>query len=130
MENISFLVGSGFSVPAGYPTTKDLNERFSKIDASEICIQNDGFARFLDGESDPNPDMRPTERRFVQEFLRFYSDKALRRGQSFHYETFYDYYSDALNWGKYPKVLVSFLDIADLHCLPSNGALITVERWL
>ncbi len=111
MKHISFLIGSGFSVPAGYPTTTELNERLRKIDASEICIENDGSARFLyDGEVDPNADWtNVTEKQFVQEFLTFYSDQVLAPGHDFHYETFYDYYSDALDSGNY-EALASFLD--------------------
>jgi hypothetical protein len=112
MKNISFLLGSGFSVPAGYPTTTKLNERLCKIDTSEICIENDGSARFMyDGEVDPNADWtNVTEKKFVQEFLTFYSDQVLApNGLDFHYETFYDYYSDALDSRNY-ELLASFPD--------------------
>ena len=73
MKNIAFLLGSVFSVPAGYPTTTELNKRLRKIEASEICIHSDESARFLyDGEVDPNADwMNVTEKQFVQEFLHF-----------------------------------------------------------
>ncbi len=50
MKTVSFLIGSGFSAPAGYPTASDLNEKLSKIDASEIAIHPDCNARFLIGE--------------------------------------------------------------------------------
>jgi hypothetical protein len=111
MKNISFLLGSGFSVPAGYPTTKKLNERLCKIDASEICIENDGSARFLsDGEVDPNADCtNVTKKKFVQEFLEFYSRGLQASGKDFHYETFYDYYRDALDSRNY-ECLASFPD--------------------
>jgi hypothetical protein len=111
MNNISFLLGSGFSVPAGYPTTTELNKRLRKIDASEIRIDNDGFARFLcDGEVDRNADWtNETKKKFVQEFLEFYSLCLQASGKDFHYETFYDYYSDALDSRNY-ELLASFPD--------------------
>ena len=39
-SNISLLIGSGFSIPEGLPGVKQLNERLSKIDESEILIHS------------------------------------------------------------------------------------------
>ncbi len=111
MKNVSLLLGSGFSEPAGYPTTTELNRRLGRIDASAISIHTSGNARFLDGEVDPNADwMRLEQRKFVQEFLEFYHDVELGSGQSFHYETFYDYYRYFLTNEGYPGKLSEFLE--------------------
>ena len=111
IKNISFLIGSGFSVPADYPTTAKLNERLGRIDHSEICIHTSGNARFLNGEADPNAHwMRIEQRKFVQEFLEFYHDIKLGPEDNFHYETFYDYYRPLLDEQKYPETLAKFLD--------------------
>jgi len=111
MKSISFLIGSGFSVPADYPTTTKMNERLGKIDHSEICIHTSGNARFLNGEADPNAQwMRIEQRKFVQEFLEFYQDIELGPEGNFHYETFYDYYRSPLDEEKYPERLAAFLD--------------------
>src|ERR1035437_4608411 len=37
------------------------------------------------------------ERFFLQEFLEFYNSDILKKGETFHYETFYDFYSGYLN---------------------------------
>lgn len=93
-RNISFLIGSGFSIPEGLPSVSDLNQRFSRIDESEILIHTDQRAYFLsDPNSDPNRWSRRDERLFVQEFLEFYNNEILKYGEKFHYEKFYDYYS-------------------------------------
>jgi len=111
VKNISFLIGSGFSVPADYPTTTKLNERLGRIDHSEICIHTSGNARFLNGEADPNAHwMRIEQRKFVQEFLEFYHDIKLGPEENFHYEKFYDYYRPLLDGKKYPETLAKFLD--------------------
>ena len=107
MKDVSFLIGSGFSAPAGYPTASDLNEKLSKIDASEIAIHPDCRARFLMGENDPNAH-RAKERQFVQEFLKFYCDFELPLGNSFDYEDFYDYYRSSLHEENYSDKSVSF----------------------
>jgi hypothetical protein len=111
MKNISFLIGSGFSVPAGYPTTTSLNERLRKIDASEISIHTSGDARFLNGRTDPNARwMRIEQRKFVQMFLEFYNEIEVGPKGNFHYETFYDYYRSPLAGESYPEMLVKFLE--------------------
>jgi len=111
MKNISFLIGSGFSAPAGYPTTKKLNERLCKIDASEISIHTSGKAKFLLGEIDQNAHWMGVEQRnFVQEFLRFYCSEVLGSEQDFDYEKFTDYYIELRVTGAYPEALVSILD--------------------
>lgn len=93
---ISILVGSGFSIPEGLPGVRQLNQRLSKIDESEILIHTDQQAFFLNGQNDPNRWSRWDERIFLQEFLEFYNAEILKEKEDFHYETFYDYYSGYL----------------------------------
>ena len=97
---ISFLVGSGFSIPEGQPSVKDLNRRLSKIDESEILIHTDQRAIFLNGQKDNNRWSKKIERYFLQEFLEFYNSKILKENEEFHYETFYDFYSNYLAKGE------------------------------
>ena len=92
-KHFSFLLGSGFSVPDGYPTTSQLNESLQKINADEISIHTDMTARFLNGEVDINPWSRQNEKLFVQRFLEFYNEKILE-GKPFNYEEFYDFYNE------------------------------------
>ncbi len=91
-QNISILVGSGFSIPEEIPGVRQLNQRLSKIDESEILIHTDQRVIFLNGQNDPNRCLGRDERIFLQEFLEFYSSEVLKAGEEFHYETFYDYY--------------------------------------
>ena len=109
-KTISILVGSGFSIPEGLPGVKDLNKRLSKIDESEILIHSDQTAIFLNGQTDNTRFMRADERRFLQDFLEYYSEKILESGEEFHYETFYDYYSEYLTSGKNKKQIEDFYD--------------------
>lgn len=110
MKNISFLIGSGFSVPAGYPTTSEMNQRLGIINMSEICIHTNGDAWFLNGDVDQNADhMKVNERRFVQEFLKFYNRDILKGNEGFHYETFYDYYRKFIDGQEYTEDLNTFL---------------------
>jgi len=110
-KKISFLLGSGFSVPAGYPTAKELNEKLTRIRADEICIHTSRHAWFLNGQTDPNAGwMGVEERAFVHEFLCFYTSQVLMPDENFHYETFYDYYISIYRAGRYPKNLLAFFE--------------------
>jgi hypothetical protein len=93
---VTILVGSGFSIPDGLPTVTQLNKRLAHINESEILIHSDQTAFFLNGYDDPNRWQNRDERLFLQDFLEFYNDEILKSGESFHYETFYDFYSGYL----------------------------------
>jgi len=111
MEHISFLIGSGFSAPEGFPTTDQINQRLRKIDESEINIHTSQDARFLrDGETNPNASwMNVEKRKFVQDFLHFYNNSVLEKTEHFLYEDFFDYYNFILNSGEIPINLAKFL---------------------
>ncbi|MCI0330016.1 MAG: SIR2 family protein [candidate division Zixibacteria bacterium] len=109
MVKVSFLIGSGFSVPAGYPTTKNINKKLQRINASEICVSSNRQAWFLNDQPDPNSWINAEQRQFVQEFLEFYDTQVLKQGESFHYETFYDYYISAYKTGSHSEALHNFL---------------------
>jgi hypothetical protein len=92
MENISFLLGSGFSKPAGYPLLSEMNERLGNIKADQILVDGAMTAFFLKGENDPNAKwMGLDQRLFAQEFVSFYKNKILPDSESFNYEMFYDF---------------------------------------
>ncbi len=91
-KTISMLLGSGFSIPVGLPSVKQLNKKLGKIDESEILIHTDQHAMFLNGQPDNNRWSRRYERIFLQEFLEYYNSDILQQGEEFHYETFYDFY--------------------------------------
>lgn len=105
---ISLLLGSGFSIPEGLPSVTSLNKRLCKIDESEILIHTDQTAIFLSGQEDPNRWCRRDERLFVQEFLEYYNSTILKPGESFHYETFYDFYALYLHAGQNRKEIETF----------------------
>ena len=91
---ISFLLGSGFSKPAGYPLAPQINEHFVGLNESDFSIHSDGSAWFNNGEPGPNDwFMRKTERLFVERLLAYYCTEVISP-VAFHYETFYDWYKD------------------------------------
>lgn len=107
-SKVSFLLGSGFSIPEGLPGVKELNTRLSKIDESEIIIHSSQIAGFLNGQPDPNRFSNADERKFVQEFLEFYNSEVLTEGEKFHYETFYDFYSGYIHNSENSDQIESF----------------------
>ncbi len=96
MDTVSFLIGSGFSKADGLPLVGEINERMRRINEDEIIIHSEGTAFFLNGQTNENEWSRKAERLFVQEFLKFYSNEVIDGEGNFHYEDFYDYYSEYL----------------------------------
>ncbi len=93
MEQISFILGAGFSVPEKYPTRDELNKKLVKIKEDEIYFDTSLTAGFLKGDDDPNPWSNEIYKKFIQQFLKFYYDEF----NVFDYEDFYDYYQSLLN---------------------------------
>ncbi len=107
-KSVSFLFGSGFSIPAGLPGVQQLNQRLSKIDESEIWVHSSMIAGWCHGQEDVNKHMSWQPRYFLQDFLEFYNHEVLKDGESFHYETFYDYYWGYLRLGENKEVIENF----------------------
>lgn len=93
---VSFLIGSGFSVADGLPLVSNINQRLCCIKEDEIIIHPEMSAMFLNGQANPNDWDRREERIFLQEFLEFYCSEIVDGQEAFHYEDFFDFYSDFL----------------------------------
>ena len=93
MDQTSFILGAGFSVPEKYPTRADLNKKLVKVKENEIYFTSLLSAGFLKGTDDPNPWSNKIYKKFIQQFLKFYYDEVGK----FDYEDFYDYYQSLLN---------------------------------
>ena len=119
MNQISFLIGSGFSVPIGIPTTNEINRQLQKIRESEICIHSSQDARFLrPGETNPNSQwMKIEQRKFVEEFINFYNESVLTGNDEFNYEDFFDYYNSFLTESDYSSDLSRFME----NFIKANG---------
>ena len=72
MSSISLLLGAGFSVPKGYPTGKELNDKILACDETEFTFPNGIYTIRFD---------------FVRELIHFYNENI----KTFDYEEFYDY---------------------------------------
>lgn len=92
---ISLLLGAGFSVPAGYPTARQLNQGFLGLRADQFSVHTDGSAGFHKGKTGPNNWMSDEERLFVVRLVQHYANRVVTPEQ-FHYEEFYDWYKSLL----------------------------------
>jgi hypothetical protein len=91
---VSFLIGAGFSKPAGYPLAKEINARVVNLTESDFSIHSNGTAWFHDGEPSRNDWFeRKDERIFAERLLAYYRDHVVEGApEEFHYEAFYDWY--------------------------------------
>ncbi len=95
MDTISFLLGSGFSKADGLPLVGEINNKLKNIDENEIFINSDRSAGFKEDKTPINhPNSKKNERKFVQEFLKFYCKDVISGESNFHYEDFFDFYNE------------------------------------
>lgn len=89
---VSFMLGAGFSIPAGYPSARGLNDMFGDLRESQFAIHSDWSAWMCDSEETANAwTSYPSARKFACQLVAYY-----RSGPGkccpFHYEDFVDWY--------------------------------------
>jgi len=95
MNNISFLLGAGFSKPAKYPLASDINIKFRNLSLEEFYIHT-SEAAYLTKTQNENWIVSREKHHFVVEFIQFYCSSILKSKEDFHYETFFDYYIELM----------------------------------
>jgi len=91
MSQISLLLGAGFSVNKGYPTASMLNEKITKLKATDFTVAPNGSVFLLeDGQEDIFANAaNKIFKRFTLELIAFYGSTC-----NFNYEEFFDYYKN------------------------------------
>ena len=90
MDNsVTFILGAGFSVPAGFPTAKKLGEQIINSGNMPIAFRNGKLCFRNDGTKPDFGFNDPTEEafQFGLRLINYYNSKY----SSFQYEDFYDY---------------------------------------
>jgi len=106
-DEVSFLLGAGFSKPAGYPLASEINNSFVGLKADEFTIHSDGTAWFQDGDPLPNDSfMNKKESVFAEKLLDYYVHGVESQGY-FDYEDFYDWYKDLLRGEEHDSTVES-----------------------
>lgn len=89
MNDISLLLGAGFSVNKGFPTANQLNSKITNLKEHEFCVAQQGSVCWLNpGQEDPFLwSEYHTCKLFTLELIAYYASI-----KDFNYEEFYDYY--------------------------------------
>lgn len=93
MNHFSFLLGAGFSKPVGYPLAVEINNKFKNLSHKDFFIHTSQSAWLIERGTDQNWLIEKYQYMFVEEFIKFYSEKIIT-SLDFHYEDFFDYYTD------------------------------------
>ena len=93
MNEISLLIGAGFSAPGGYPIGKELNNRLLNSRNENIAFHSSGS--LVVNKDGTKPDLgfkssHQIEFEFCCDLMDFYK----REFKYFDYEEFYDYIND------------------------------------
>ncbi len=93
MKHFSFLLGAGFSKPAGYPLAVEINNKFKYLAHKDFIINTSQSAHLINRGQGQNWLIEKYQYMFVEEFIKFYNEKIIA-DTDFHYEDFFDYYND------------------------------------
>ncbi len=93
MKNFSFLLGAGFSKPAGYPLATEINNKFKNLTHKDFMIHTSQSAHLIKKGQEQNWLIEKYDYMFVEEFIKFYNESIIP-GKDFDYEIFFDYYND------------------------------------
>lgn len=92
VEHISFLLGAGFSVPAGYPTAREINGALSSLCEKDLSAHTNGAYWMNIGKPGPSDWFtRSNEKQFYIRLLNHYITSCIQSAAAFHYEDFYDW---------------------------------------
>lgn len=90
-KHVTFIIGSGFSIHAGFPTTSQINKRLTSTIESDF-VYSAMEAYYLNGESYPNNAFESLlQRKYFIAFKDFYINEVVGGKDKFHYEDFYDF---------------------------------------
>lgn len=107
MKNISFLLGSGFSVPDGMKTVGEINDLIVSLKLEDIFIHSDLSLMFLNGRKKPGLSIHAADEYFFIEFVKFYNERV---EGNFNYENFYDYVSSYLRFKNHQEEIEQFVE--------------------
>lgn len=116
-KHITFIIGSGFSINAGFPTTSDINEKLTSIDENDF-VYSAMEAYFLNGQKYPNNKFeRILQRRFFIAFRDFYIKEVAGGKDKFHYEDFYDFFMKGLRESR----LLAYVNFYNKYTIDNNN---------
>ena len=117
-KHVVFLIGSGFSVPCGMPTGKQLNDFVLNINNEPITVDFTGkLAISVDGKKYQTGSPYESCLMFCSEAMKEYN-----KNHEFDYEQFFDFISnEGIYDSSYEKLAKPFLYMfSDYHQLVSN----------
>jgi len=132
-QQISLLLGSGFSRTDGIPLMADINYSLVNLTIDDFYLSQSGEAWFYKGEEPgKNELMTRKDREFAVAFIGFYIQSELENNpDAFDYEVFFDYSNDFMNNKSKCEEICGFCDsFLNEREKGFNGALQLVSKFL
>jgi len=128
MKNINVLIGSGFSVPANYPTSKEISEVFSNGVENSIAREGSGEWFWIEKNSDLSDD--GTQKIEFSYLLTEYIYGYIRETkEEFNYEAFYDWYKKKkIDFNYLSQVIEKVNKRIKDELTPTNGKYQIIEK--
>ncbi len=90
MKSISFLLGSGFSIPEGIRGVKDINEFIKGLKDENFMISSDMIFILVENNKEDGVNYHRDDELFFLKFINWYTDNI---DVNFDYERFYDFFT-------------------------------------
>ena len=114
-KSVSFLLGAGFSVPAGYPTASEVGKKIVNTKLSDLYVAPNGTLALNKGSLKQSK-FETKDVQCLLDFIEFYNKFC--GNENFDYEKFYDFYklcctrqecfrNDIFQWDKYFQQFVA-----------------------
>lgn len=127
MKEISFLIGSGFSVPDGLMSVTMLNETIKNLTVDKIYIHTDLTFHLVDTSDKPSLLLREKDEAFFIEFIQWYIQK---NSGIFNYEVFYDFVSSYQRFNKHKEEVDAFFYVFKHVNLPGNSLIDNPRNYI
>lgn len=127
-KTISILLGSGFSVPDGMKTVKEINDFIVNLDETSFTINPDMTLKI--GKYPKSQYMSSIHLRdkwFFLAFIRWYIDTI---NSNFHYEDFFDFFTQYRIDGTNSNLIEPFFEKYKYNVLKSNDKIDGVKSYM
>lgn len=126
-EQISLLLGSGFSAPDGMKTVRQINDEISHLKVNDIFIHSDKTFILLKGQIKPKFSLHPTDELFFIEFIKFYIQHTKK---PFNYEELFDFVTSYIRFGNHKGDIQTFFTSFKIMILKSSVDLFNIDSYI
>lgn len=127
MKSLSLVIGSGFSVPDGIKTVREINDIIVNLQEEDIDIFPDMTFKLLDGHNKSTCSTHWADKKFFIHFIHWYLSQI---EDDFKYDVFYDYITSFKRFGNNKNKIETFFEKFKHEVLKSNSPIDGINSYI